>query len=130
MAVVVFSALFVVARTTGYGPWEGDVAVWIFIHEWLSRGVPLYAGIWDHKDWGFFAVTRPFYHLAGITGLYLSAIVAVAAFAGGVFLLVNQLVSWRRASVIAAITAATYTAAPSYLATYTETMLSHLRSWH
>lgn len=120
LLVVLLSALFVVIRTTGYGPSSGDIAAWIFIHEWLVRGVPLYEGIWDHKDWGFFAVTNPFYRLAGITGLYFSAIVVVSAFIVGIFLTVIQIVSSRRAIVIAVFAGATYTAAPSYLSTYTE----------
>jgi uncharacterized membrane protein YoaK (UPF0700 family) len=33
LLVVLLSALFVVIRTTGYGPSSGDIAAWIFIHE-------------------------------------------------------------------------------------------------
>lgn len=118
--VVTLSCLTVFARTAGFGPERGDIAVWIFVHEWMSRGVPLYEGVWDHKDWGFFTITNPFYRALGIPGLYISGFLAAMTFTIGVFLNARSVASWRKAMVIASVAALTYVFAPSYLATYTE----------
>lgn len=70
-SAVALTLLLLTARCVAWDPVQGDITVWIFAHEWLSRGVPLYAGVWDHKDLGFFAVTHSFYVLDSIRGLYL-----------------------------------------------------------
>lgn len=117
---MIFASLYTLARVGYFAPSGGDIAVWIFTHEWLSRGNTLYEGVWDHKDWGFFALTHPFYLLAGIKGLYIAALLSVCAFAVGVFLLVRQLTSFKKSVMVSFLAVITYTSSPSFLATYTE----------
>jgi hypothetical protein len=117
---LVFATVFVAARTTGFGPWRDDIAVWIFVQEWMARGAVLYGDVWDHKDWGFFALTRPFYRLGEITGLYLAGLIGVLVLSVGVYFGIRPIVSWRKSAVIAAFAAVVYAASPSFLSTYTE----------
>jgi hypothetical protein len=86
----------------------------------MSRGITLYEGVWDHKDWGFFAITHPFYQIAGIKGLYIAALLSVYAFTFGIFLLVRRLTSFKKSAAVSLLAAVTYTSSPSFLATYTE----------
>lgn len=121
-ALPVLASFIVVLRTWSFNPAEGDIAVWAFVHEWLGRGAPLYAGVWDHKDFGFFLLTQPFYALGGINGLYFAGLMAVALLAIGVYLLVRTTLSPHAAIVVASVAAAAYACAPSFLATYTENL--------
>ena len=117
---LIFASLYTFARVGYFAPSGGDIAVWIFTHEWLSRGNTLYEGVWDHKDWGFFAITHPFFQLAGIKGLYIAALLSVCAFTIGVFLLVRRLTTFNKSLLISFLATITYTSSPSFLATYTE----------
>ena len=125
-AYAVFACFFVAGRVGAYGPNHGDVAIWIPMHEWMSRGAVLYESVWDHKDWGFFWLSHPFYRLMGIEGLYLAAFLAVVAFGFGVYLCVRAFTSSRTGSVVASTAALTYTAAPSFWSIFTENLSSGL----
>lgn len=116
----IFSVLLVIVRTTVGSDKGGDMAVWLFVHEWIDRGATLYSGVWDHKDWGFFAITGLFYHFAGTTGLYFSGLIASLLFATGTLLSVRQVANWYRASLVASIATAIYVLSPSFRSTYTE----------
>jgi hypothetical protein len=114
------SLFAVVTQAVALGPARGDIAVWSFTHEWLSRGATLYGDVWDHKDWGFFALYSPFYSLDSVRGLYVGAVLVTVAFGLGVFLVIRELGSQRFAIVVASISLTAYVCAPSYLSTYTE----------
>ena len=60
-----------------YGSDGGDIATWIFVHEWMSRGVLLYRDAWEHKDVEFLLLTQPFYWVGSTLGLYVSGVVVV-----------------------------------------------------
>jgi len=121
-AYVGFASVFVAGRVGVYGPNHGDVAIWIPMHEWMSRGAVLYESVWDHKDWGFFWLSQPLYRLMGIEGLYLVAFLAVLAFSLGVYLCVRTRTSRPVGSVVASTAAMTYTAAPSFWSIFTENL--------
>lgn len=117
---VIFAVLYNFSRVGYFAPSGGDIAVWIFTHEWMSRGNTLYEGVWDHKDWGFFAITHPFYQFAGIKGLYVAALFSVYVFTFGVFLIVRRLTSFNKSVLVSFLASSIYTSSPSFLATYTE----------
>jgi hypothetical protein len=120
--LVSFAVFYLLSRVGYFAPSGGDISVWIFTHEWLSRGNTLYEGVWDHKDWGFFAITQPFYELAGIKGLYFAALLSVSFFAIGIFLLVRSVATFKKSVIVSFLAAITYTSSPSFLATYTENL--------
>ena len=119
---MVFSSLFILSRVGYFSPYGGDIAVWIFTHEWLGRGYTLYEGVWDHKDWGFFAITQPFFQIAGIKGLYIAALLSVYVFMTGIFLLIRHITSFKKGVLVSILAGITFTSSPSFLATYTENL--------
>lgn len=122
MIIVVFSSVFILSRVGYFSPYGGDIAVWIFTHEWMSRGYTLYEGVWDHKDWGFFALTQPFFQMAGIKGLYIAALLSVYIFMTGIFLLIRHIASFKKSVLVSILAGITFTSSPSFLATYTENL--------
>lgn len=112
--------LTIVARTADFGPDTGDIAVWALVHELLRRGSVLYVGVWDHKDWAFFALARPFYAAWSIVGLYVLGVIATLGYATGVFMVVRGLTGGRLALPIASATALAYVSFVSYLGVYPE----------
>lgn len=120
--IFLFSSVFILSRVGYFSPYGGDIAVWIFTHEWLSRGYTLYEGVWDHKDWGFFAITQPFFQMAGIKGLYVAALLSVYIFMTGIFLLIRHIASFTKSVLVSILAGITFTSSPSFLATYTENL--------
>ena len=118
-AVLIVFALSRVATTTPDG---GDIAVWVGVHEWIMRGEHLYAGIWDHKDPGFFLMGALPYRLFGVLGLYLLAALMLVVFAVAVYTIAHRALSRSRALLVTMLVTATYVAAPTFLSTYTEAM--------
>ena len=119
---------FVLGRVLAWGPNRGDIAVWIPIHEWLARGASLYAGIWDHKDWGFFWLTQPFYLIWSVTGLYVAGTISAVLVGVGSLLLTSTLVRPLPAVLLSFVTTSTYVSATSFLSTYTENLAIGLAS--
>lgn len=120
LALATIVLAFTASRAVFIGPNSADIGVWINIQEWLGRGLTLYSEVWDHKDWGFFVAVAPFYRAASILGVYVSGVAVTAAFAAGMTLLLRPFAPPRVALLIGLLATASYVAAPSYLAVYTE----------
>ena len=118
----VFAALFVAGRVGVYGPNHGDVAIWIPMHEWMSRGATLYVTVWDNKDWGFFWFSQIFYRLWGIEGLYLFGFLAVVALGCGTYLVLRLFATVPLALFLSSTAAMIYVAAPSFWSIFTENL--------
>ena len=116
VVAVTFVGLRVVAMT----PNGGDVAVWVSVHEWMSRGARLYVDVWDHKDMGFFYLNHPAFAAWGISGLYVMALLYVVLFSTGVAYLAAPSGTLRLRVVTGLAAAALFVSSPAYLATYTE----------
>lgn len=86
----------------------------------MKRGSVLYAQVWDHKDFGFLAVTQPPYHFAGVTGVYAAAFVSVCIFGLGVYLALSFTSSKLLRINISVFAVLTYVMSPSFLAVYVE----------
>ena len=121
IVVIFFAITFIISRSTFLASSSGgDIAVWMFVHEWTGRGIRLYEGVWDHKDWGFYVITAQFYRFGGISGLFMSGLGATLIFSIGTYLSVRCAVQRHKAALITALLSAGYVAAPSFLSTYTE----------
>ena len=118
---IVVTASFVGLRVFAMAPIGGDVAVWVSVHEWMSRGARLYVDVWDHKDMGFFYLNHPAFAAWGIPGLYVMALVYVVLFSIGVTYLSASSETLRLRVVTGLFAAALFVSSPAYLATYTET---------
>lgn len=99
---------------------SGDFAIWITVHEFLSRGHVLYRDVWDHKDPGFFALTHPLFTSFGVMGLYIAASISTVLFGLGIFFAVRPLVGRLAAAISGTLATFGYVSLPSYWATYTE----------
>jgi len=121
-AWLAFATIFVAGRVGSYGPNHGDVAIWIPMHEWMTRGATLYETVWDHKDWGFFWLSQPLYRLWGIEGLYFAGFLAVVALGAGVYLLVRPSMTPGGAASLAATGAVVYVSSPSFWSIFTENL--------
>lgn len=97
-----------------------DFQIWVFVHEWLSRGGVLYEEVYDHKDPGFFWINSVFYRTLGESGLFLSGFLASLMIGLAAFLTLRQFSSTHRSLLLASATYATYVCSPTFLSTYTE----------
>jgi len=120
MFILLVVLVLVFLQVNRSGPEYGDIEVWVFIHEWLSRGTILYSGIWDHKDFGFFYLTQPFYEWFSVRGIFISGFIATVLYGVGVFTILTDILSRRRALLFTCGVVASYVIAPSYLSTYVE----------
>ncbi len=120
MFILLVTLVLVFLQVNRSGPEYGDIGVWVFIHEWLSRGTILYTGIWDHKDFGFFYFTQPFYEWFSVRGLFISGFIATLLYGAGVFTILTDILSRRIALLFTCGVVASYVIAPSYLSTYVE----------
>jgi len=112
--------VFALGRVASFGPNRGDVSVWISVHEWIKRDVPLYVGVWDHKDWGFFWFTQPFYEIWATTGLYIVGFLSAVLVGIGAYLIVRKLTPPLSALLLGVLAMTISIAAFSFLPTYTE----------
>ena len=120
--------VFMLGRVPTFGPNTGDISVWIPVHEWMKRDVPLYEGVWDHKDLGFFWFTQPFYELWSVTGLYIVGALSAVFVAIGAYLIVRELTQPLTALLLGLLAMTTFVAASTFLSTYTETLAIGLAS--
>jgi len=99
-----------------------DLNVWIFVHEWLGRGAVLYRDVWDHKDFGFFLVNRPFFALFGATGLWVAAILSTLGIGLGMYIAAHRALGRHKALLVSAVGLTAYAFSPTFLAPYTENL--------
>jgi len=123
LLLVLVCGWLVVVRSAGvgvYGSDGGDIATWIFVHEWMSRGVLLYRDVWEHKDVGFLLLTQPFYWVGSTLGLYVSGVVSALVLGVGVLVGVRRGVSRLVAIRVACVWLALYVLSPTFLSVYKE----------
>jgi hypothetical protein len=58
----------------------GDGSIFADAHNFILNGNILYEGVWDHKDYGYFLIGKPFYFLFGISGLYILGLISLFCF--------------------------------------------------
>ena len=115
--------LFAVARSAGVGVYRsdgGDIATWIFVHEWMSRGSLVYRDVWEHKDIGFLILTQPFYSFGSTIGLYSSGVLAALMLAIGVYCGVRSCLPKVAAFRLSSLALTVYVLSPTFLSVYKE----------
>lgn len=115
--------LVTVARSAGVGVYRadgGDIATWIFVHEWMSRGSLIYRDVWEHKDIGFLLFTQPFYSSLSTVGLYVSGVLAALIFAMGIYCGVRSCLSRVAAFRLSSLALTAYVLSPTFLSVYKE----------
>lgn len=122
-ALVALCGWVVVARSAGVGIYRadgGDIATWIFVHEWLSRGLTLYRDVWEHKDLGFLMFVQPFYRVGSTFGLYMSGVLTALVLAVGIYIGVRRRASHALSLCLASSGLTIYVLSPTFLSVYKE----------